>query len=313
MSLPALLLALAAPALAGPAALDSDLPGIQLRPELEAGFLGVFAHHLQLDSQGTYFDLKNDGGQSTLFPFFRLQADLALGGRHHVDLVMQPLDLRSEVYLERDLVVDKALYPTGSAVDIRYGFDFYRATYRYDLLPRSDRELSLGGGLQLRDADIIYTSGDGTLRRENRNVGPVPLLTAQWEQRFDDGTWLGVEASGFYASFKVLNGSAVSEITGAIYDTSLKMGFDVRGPVDSWLNVRFVGGGAEGTSANPDGPSDGYTKNWLHATTISLGLAFDAHEASRPPRGAATSADDDGPRQKPPTPPDRPGPGRGPR
>lgn len=271
------LVLLAAPAFAQApaAALDADRPGIQLRPELEAGFLGVLSHQLQLDSGGTYFDLKNDGGQSTLFPFFRLSADLTLGGRHHLDLVMQPLDLRSEVNLEEELIVDQAVYPADSTVDIRYGFDFYRATYRYDLLRKADQELSLGGGLQLRDADILYTSGDGTLRRENRNVGPVPLLAAQWEQRWDNGYWMGADLSGFYASFKILNGSAVSEITGAIYDGSLKMGFDVDGPVDSWLNVRFVGGGAEGTSANPDGPGDGYTKNWLHAMSISLGLALD--------------------------------------
>lgn len=291
--LPALALLFCAPALAqptGPAG-DREAPGIQLRPELEAGFLGVLSHKLQLDSQGTWFDLKQDGGQSTLFPFYRLAADLTLGGRHHLDLVMQPLDLRSEVYLEQDLVVDEALFPATSAVDIRYGFDFYRATYRYDLLPDRDRELSLGGGLQLRDADIIYTSGDGSLRRANRNVGPVPLLSAQWEQRYRDGYWLGLDASGFYASFKVLNGSAESEVTGAIYDTSLKLGFDVRGPVDGWLNVRFVGGGAEGTSANPDGPSDGYTRNWLHITTVSLGLALDPRKLGTQARGQAVQAE----------------------
>lgn len=264
----------------GPA-MDADRPTIQLRPELEAGFLGVFSHKLQQDSAGTYFDLKEDGGQSTLFPFFRLAADLKLGGKHHIDLVMQPLDIRSEVHLQEDLTVDKALFPADSAVDIRYGFDFYRATYRYDLLPRADRELSLGGGLQLRDADILFTSGDGTLRRENRNVGPVPLLSAQWEQRFADGYWLGADISGFYASFKILNGSAESEVTGAIYDGSLKMGFDVQGPVDSWLNVRFVGGGGEGTSAKPDGPGDGFVNNWVHFTTISLGLALDPSARSR--------------------------------
>ena len=271
-----------AQAQAGGPAMDADRPGIQLRPELDAGFLGILSHKIQQDSGGTYFDLKNDGGQSTLFPFFRLSADLTLGGRHHVDLVMQPLDIRSEVHLQDELIVDKAVYPADSSVDIRYGFDFYRATYRYDLLPRADRELSLGGGLQLRDADILFTSGDGTLRRENRNVGPVPLLSAQWEQRWRSGTWMGADLSGFYASFKVLNGSAVSEVTGAIYDGSLKLGFDVDGPIDSWLNVRFVGGGAEGTSANPDGPGDGFTKNWLHATTISLGIALDPGALSPP-------------------------------
>ena len=252
-----------------------DGPGIQLRPELEAGFLGVLSHKLQQDSAGTYFDLKHQGGQSTLFPFYRLAADAQLGRRNHLDFVMQPLDLRTQVQLQDDLRVDKALYPADSAVDIRYGFDFYRATWRYDLLPRNDQELSFGAGMQLRDADIIFTSGDGTLRRENRNVGPVPLLVMQWEQRWKSGYWLGMDAQGFYANIKVLNGSTKTSVEGAIYEVSLKAGLDVPGPVDSWLNFRFLGGGSDGTSANPDGPGDGYTKNWLNTMTVSLGMALD--------------------------------------
>lgn len=258
------LLALCTPALAA----------VDLRPEAEAGFLGVLSHRIQQDSAGTLFDLKRDGGQDTLFPFLRLSADATFGTRHHVDFVMQPLTLKSQVHLQEDLVVDEALFPADSSVDIQYGFDFYRTTWRYDLLARPDRELSLGGGLQLRDADILFTSGDGSLRRENRDVGPVPLLTAEWKHAFADGYWLGGELSGFYANIKVLNGSTKTSVEGAIYDGSLKAGFDVEGPVDAWLNLRFVGGGARGTSQNPDGPGDGYTNNWLHTMTLSLGMAL---------------------------------------
>lgn len=301
-----------APRAARPAR-EEGPPGIQLRPELEAGFLGVLSHKLQQDSGGTYFDLKRDGGQGTLFPFYRLAADLTLGGRHHVDLVLQPLDLRTEVHLEEDLEVDLALFPADSAVDIRYGFDFYRALYRYDLLRARQEELSLGGGLQLRDADIIFTSADGTLRRENRGVGPVPLLTLQWERRFDDGYWLGLDATGFYANISVLNGSTKTDIEGAIYEGSLKAGFDVRGPVDSWLNLRVLGGGAEGTSQDPDGPGDGFTKDWLHTATVSLGLALDAHELGprreRAEREPEARPEPPPPRDRPPRPPR----GRGPR
>ncbi|MCK6504464.1 hypothetical protein L6R53_13855 [Myxococcota bacterium] len=312
-SLPALAL-LIATAAARPAevpAPDGDAPkgptDLALRPEVEAGFLGVLSHGLQQDSGGTWFDLKRDGGQGTLFPFFRLAADLRLARRHHVDLVMQPLDLRTEVHLQEDLVVDQATFPADSAVDIRYGFDFYRASYRYDLLPSPRSELSVGGGLQLRDADILFTSADGAVRRENRDVGPVPLLAVQGERRFRDGTWLGAELSGFYANIKVLNGSTRTSVEGAIYDAALKVGFDVHGPVDSWLNLRALGGGAEGTSQNPDGPGDGFTKNWLHTVTVSLGLALDAHQLGAPSSSAGAAP------PPPPPPPPPPGEPRGPR
>ncbi len=305
-----LLLALAsAPsAQAGPAGppLDADAPGIQLRPGLEAGFLGILSHKIQQDGNGTLFDLKNDGGQGTLFPFFRLTGDITLGGRHKINLLMQPLDLRSEVRLDDDLNVDTVLFPADSSVDIRYGFDFYRASWRYDLLKRRNQELSFGLGGQLRDADIIFTSGDGTVRTENRNVGPVPLVVGRFEHRWKDGYWLGVDASGMYANIKVVNGSTTNSVEGAIYDVSLRAGLDPRGPVDSWFNVRFFGGGSDGTSSNPDGPGDGYTRNWLHAVTFSLGLALDVHDT-----GPKRTAPDVSP--QPPTVVDPPPRGPGPR
>ncbi len=273
------LLTLSAPARADEtASTDGASNSVYLEPSIEAGFLGILSHTLQQDSQGTDFDLKKDGGQGTLFPFFRLGADLNVGKRHHVDFVMQPLDLRSEVRLQDDLVVDGALFPADSAVDIRYGFDFYRGSYRYDLIGNPDTELSFGAGLQLRDADIIFTSGDGTLRRENRNVGPVPLLAGRFERRLSDRWWMAVDATGFYANIKVLNGSTTTTVEGAIYDVELQAGLDSSGPLKSWLNLRFIGGGSDGTNSNNDGPGDGYTKNWLNAMTVSLGMALDSRK-----------------------------------
>ncbi len=35
-------------------------------------------------------------------------------------------------------------------------------------------------------------------------------------------------------------------------------------------------GWSVGTSSNPNPPSDGYTKNWLHFITVSLGVEFEA-------------------------------------
>ena len=36
-----------------------------------------------------------------------------------------------------------------------------------------------------------------------------------------------------------------------------------------------LGGGAVGTNEDDEGPGDGYTRNWLHFLTVTLGVNFD--------------------------------------
>jgi hypothetical protein len=43
---------------------------------------------------------------------------------------------------------------------------------------------------------------------------------------------------------------------------------------DPYLNLRFVGGGARGTENNPERPGDGFTDNWLHTFSLTLGFAL---------------------------------------
>jgi hypothetical protein len=41
-----------------------------------------------------------------------------------------------------------------------------------------------------------------------------------------------------------------------------------------FLNVRYLGGGAEGQSDNSTPPGDGYVSNWLHFLTVSAGFSW---------------------------------------
>lgn len=50
-------------------------------------------------------------------------------------------------------------------------------------------------------------------------------------------------------------------------------GFQLTEDYDAFLNFRYLGGGAEGTSDSEFG--DGFTKNWLHFATVSLGFTYD--------------------------------------
>jgi hypothetical protein len=266
--------ALSAPARAAlPSTPDSRLNapgGADVRLHAELGALLPASHTLQYGKDGTRFDLVRDGGQGTLFPFVRLSADLDSGPRTTWVLLAQPLDLRTEVELRDPLVVDDDTIAAGTPVDIRYGFTFYRASYLGDVLADPNRELAFGASLQLRNANIVYTTVDGTYRQFTQNIGPVPLAKVRFREPLGELGWLGAEVDGVYAPIKYFNGSD-NDVVGALVDASVRGGLDLGRGTDAFLNVRYLGGGSSGTSRDPDPGSDGYVDNWLHFFSLSLG------------------------------------------
>lgn len=243
----------------------------------ELGLLSVMYNKLQQGSDGTYFDLVDEGGQDLFVPFARLSAEMLFKRRHTVTLLYQPIDLRSRVRLRRDIVVDERTFSQGTSMDLRYGFDFFRATYTFDLAAAEDLELSVGGGFQMRVAAIEFFPVDGSEGRASRDLGPVPLLKLRVRKDLPSGWFFGTEIDGFYANIPVANGDLEADVTGAIYDASLRAGRTLGPGLDGFLNVRFLGGGGVGTSPSDarDEPGDGYVKNWLHAATVSLGFYFE--------------------------------------
>ncbi len=257
-----------------PAADDSDDSDFGLRATAELGFLTVLDHDIRLGSDGTEIDYRSDGQQSNLFLFTRLSVELDIWRRHYLTFLYQPLELDSTAVLRRDLRIDGVDFPQGTPVRFFYGFPFFRFSWDYDLLPEPDRLLSLGLGLQLRNASISFQSLDGTLFRARNDVGPVPLLRARGRFPIAERFFFGFELDGFYAPISVLNGSD-TEVTGAIVDGSLRFGWRFIDHADLFLNVRYLAGGAVGQGdATPT--SDGDQSNWLHFLTISIGATLDS-------------------------------------
>ena len=237
----------------------------------EVGSLTPLSHKIQFDKGGTYFNYVKDGGQDNQFLFTRLSVDLDLGDRHTIVLLYQPLDLRTTVNLETDLTVDEATFLAGTPMNFRYGFSFARGSWMYDLQKEKKKEFAIGLSLQLRNATIDFVSADGNLQRSNRDIGIVPILKTRIRQPLGKTTWWGFEADGFYAPVSYLNGDN-NEVVGAILDSSARYGMALNRGVDTYLNLRYIGGGAVGISDNNTGPGDGYTKNWLHFLALSVGF-----------------------------------------
>jgi len=237
----------------------------------EVGTVAVLAHRIQFSKTGTMVDYTEDAGQDNLFPYTRFQSELSLGDRHSIVLLYQPLDLTTKARLPRDITVDNASFAKDTPMRFRYGFDFYRGSWLYDLQEDKRREFALGLSLQIRNATIDFEDLSGDTFRSNRDIGPVPVLKVRTRQPLGtSGAFWGFEADGFYAPIKYLNGSDV-DVVGAVLDTSARVGVPLNNGVDAFVNLRYIGGGAEGTSDDVLAPADGYVENWLHTVALSVG------------------------------------------
>ena len=96
------------------------------------------------------------------------------------------------------------------------------------------------------------------------------LLELQYRTEVGGNGFFEAEVDGFYAPIKYLNGRGV-DVEGAIADIQLRGGLHLKDPMDAFVGIRYLGGGASGTGT-PDGTGDGYTKNWLHFLTLTAGF-----------------------------------------
>jgi len=257
---------------------ESNLGGIintspKFKAVAEIGFLGVWDHSVQFSKSGTDFNYRRSGGQDVLFPTSRISLELNTNSRNTFVLLYQPLRLESQVLLSEDLIVDDLLFPANSSVKLLYNFPFYRVSYLRELTQSDKRfSLAIGPTLQFRNATISFESGDGDLFRTNRDFGIVPALKIKSKYNLSNKVYAEIEADGIYAPISYLNGSD-NEVVGSILDASLRFGFNLNASVTTFLNLRYIGGGAVGTS-EVTGPGDGYVKNWLSFSTVSVGFVY---------------------------------------
>jgi hypothetical protein len=246
-----------------------------MRLRAEIGFAAILNHKIQFGLDGDYFDYVAEGGQDNLFNFIRLTAEIPINKRHELVLLVQPLLLDTFVVLRAKRTFDRIEFPAGTPTRVLYDFGFWRASYLYHVVRRPKQQLSLGISLQLRNARIEFASENGALLSSNRGVGPVPIIKARWRHELARGWWQGAEVDGFYAPVSYLNGDN-NDIVGAILDASYRYGRHLTKNGAAYLNLRYLGGGAEGVDDDDQRSEgdDGWTKNWLHTLSMTLGMQF---------------------------------------
>jgi hypothetical protein len=233
----------------------------------EKGFLGFISHTIQFGTNGTNFNYIDEGNQNVLFPFTRMTADLKMNERHNLTFLIQPFEIFTTALPERDIIVEDVTFPEGNPINLKYGFTFYRLSYLYDFQKESNKEFAIGLSFQIRNASIVFASADGELININNNIGPVPIFKFRWQKPLGESAWIGSEIDGFYASGRYITGSE-NDFEGAIIDASLRFGFDLTDYLNTFLNIRYLGGGASGTEED----ENKYTDNWLKTFSVSLGF-----------------------------------------
>lgn len=260
-------------------ALAKREPAVKPVLRAEVGALSVLSHMVQVGRFGSRIDYRKDAGQTNLYSYLRFEAGIRIRNKHSVEALYQPLDLETKSAPVRPLSVEGVRFAAGQPMRFRYGFSFYRLSYfrRFQLSRKAS--LSLGGAGQIRNANLVFESLDGSRLRARRDLGFVPLLGLRAHLAPTPKFWMGAEVVGFYAPIRYLNGGK-SDVEGAFFDTSLRMGMRATKKVYPYINLRWVGGGGEGTSASPKPIApplkpDGFTKNWLYLMSLSIGVRWE--------------------------------------
>ena len=206
---------------------------------------------------GTPYEAADVGQQKTLLRTARTSLELG-GGRHTVILLYAPFAVTTRVTLADDLQFRDASFAAGTVVDHRYVFDGFRGSYLYEAVRHGGWSLGLGGSLQIRSADVAFTSVDGRLHAAQDDIGLVPAAKLRLRYTPRCGPWGQLEADGL-STFGL-----VGDTSGAIYDVGLTAGLPVGRGLDLFVTARWLGGGAEVPSKHID--------NWANFASLAAGV-----------------------------------------
>ncbi len=254
---------------------------LQVNATAELGFLRPLYHDIQIGRDGYRFDYVSEGGQEILQPWVRLEVETVLSGRHEFSFLYQPLTLVTETRVDRagGLAIDDVVFGDNTPLNLQYGFDFYRLTWRNRFLDNGTWQLAAGAALQLRNASIIFDGfdEDGVERRViSQDLGPVPVISFAARRQGAGPVFFEGTLDGFYAPVRYLNARSDVDVIGWLYDAALRVGYRRDNGPDPFLSVRFLGGGAEGTGSDrkfwtQSREEPRYTWNNLNVFALSLG------------------------------------------
>lgn len=198
--------------------------------------LGVFAasqgrNMVQVpnDASGTRFDLDAlTGSGPYLAP--RLEVSAPLGERSEWRVLLAPLSLSETGSAKQAIRFQGANFAPG-AIDARYQFNSWRATWRWRWIEREDLSVKVGFTAKIRDASIRLRQGG--LSASKDNTGFVPLLHATFERSLNKDWSVDGDID------------ALAGGPGYAVDAGLRVSRELAPGWSLGANVRFLDGGAD--------------------------------------------------------------------
>jgi hypothetical protein len=234
----------------------STITYAQFTVNVEGGAVFTQYNELQIPSdEGTEIALGESLDQD-FSAFFRTRVNYTLNEKHTFSLLVAPLQVTYSGAAPYDIRFKDANFAEGEELDVRYRFDSYRITYRFNFLRRDQFFAGAGVTLKVRDADITFLSGDkGDI---SPDLGIVPLINfyARWKPNETNAI--------------TFSGDALAAPQGRAADVALFYNYQVYDNV--WLKAgyRLLEGGADNDQL--------YTFSYFHYASIGLWITHDFEE-----------------------------------
>lgn len=237
----------------------------------EYGFISVLQHKSQWGKNNPEFNYVKDGGQNLLFPTWRAEVGVVTSKKHMFGFLYQPIFAETEVVLENELKLDDVTFPKGTDLLVTYDFPFYRFSYWYLVSASESMNLWVGGGLQLRNANIKFRDRSGTNAFRTSSLGPVPLLNVLMDNKLTKRISFRTAATGFWAPIKYLNGGK-TDVNGWIYEVEMQSRLMLEEGWGCYSGLRILGGGAIGNAKTKRISGGTYNKDILLTTSLTAGI-----------------------------------------
>jgi len=144
--------------------------------KFEYGFNAFLHHKSQWGKDNAEFNYVKSGGQDLLLPTWRAEVGMQVKDQHMFSFLYQPIFAETEIVLDEDVQFDEISFKKGTDLLVTYDFPFYRCSYWYLIHDSESFNLWLGGGLQLRNANIKFRDRTGANAFRTSSLGPVPLF-----------------------------------------------------------------------------------------------------------------------------------------
>jgi len=222
-----------------PALAESPLSA--LIAEYETGPAAIFQNDGRYGPTGTAYTADDINQKANLYRTQRIALEARLGERHGLLLLWAPFDITTRATLTRELDFRGTVFPAGTAVDSRYLFEGYRASYLYRLVNRERFSWDIGASVQIRNALVDLSAVDGSRYVKESDIGVVGAFKTRLRYTLPSRLWAGLEADAL-STFGLLGNT-----TGGIYDVALTLGLplDTKGDVNVYARLRLLGGGAD--------------------------------------------------------------------